>query len=207
MTRHDWWTAGVTAAGVAALMTALLAQPLCWAKDTVLVKVPALPSTQLAIPAMKAQVSATTKPKPGDVVQVQLAVKSPARADATVVPVTVTVLRTEMGEDERSMPEPTRVTELKTRLPINKNGAGATTVTLPLQWVKARVRKPTASRPSRIVNYQLVLSATVAGKTVCSDPETLAMLAPPPRQAATVRTASARASKPSKGPLLASAKK
>ncbi len=226
MTRQDWTTAGVTALGVAALTAALFAQPLCWAKDTVKVTVPALPNTQLALPTLKAQVAATTTPAPGKDVHVLLTMKSPARTEAAVVPVTVTVLRTEMSPMARSMPIPERVTETQTSLPINKDGIGAALVTLPLQWAlpakpQAETPKPANDKapairlPESTVTFQLVLSATVSGKTVCSEPQVMAMvtarekrIAQQPRRPLQVRVVNLYASaKPVPGQLVASAKK
>lgn len=94
------------------------------------------------------------------------------------VPVTVTVLKTEMNPMARSMPEPEQVMQLETSVPVNPGGAGSAIVPLPLTW--AEPEKPAVNvadgnnrqqvlRIGRTLSYQLVLSSLLGEKAAPSE--------------------------------------
>jgi|GEM_PF-1192760 len=99
------------------------------------------------------------------------------------VPVTVTVLKTDMNMMARSMPEPEQVMQLETSVPIGPGGAGAQVVTLPLTWAEqekpaAGNNRQPASWPRRMISYQLMLSSPLGGKAAPSDLRRVAQAGP-----------------------------
>jgi hypothetical protein len=94
------------------------------------------------------------------------------------VPVTVTVLRTDMDMFARSMPLPEQVTQLETTVPIGPGGKGSVVVPLPLTWAEPEKTqaKTTGSQPvqpivipRRSISYQMVLSSPLGGKAAPSE--------------------------------------
>jgi len=94
------------------------------------------------------------------------------------VPVTVTILRTDMNVMSRSMPEPEQVTRIETSVPVGPGGTGSVVLPLPLTWAqpeKPQVITPNVRNPRpvlimrRIVSYQMVLSSPLGGKAAPSE--------------------------------------
>lgn len=180
MHRQDWLTACVVAVGVAMVTVALMAPPSCWAEQAKLVAVPALPSTQLTIPSINAQVTAAATPAPGQPVKVALTLKSPSGSGLQQVPVTITVLGTNISIMSRSMPKAEQVAQVTASVPVNWDGSGTALVDLPLTW--AAPPPPQAIAPvkqeatadskdakpklelQQVISYQMALSSTLGGQ-------------------------------------------
>ena len=176
MTKQEWLTAGIVAACVAVLTVGLIAPPTCWAGPARVFEVPALPSTQLSIPTIQAQVTATALPAPGQTVLATLSLTSPAGMSLTPVPVAISVLRTEMNPMARSMPRPQQVALVQTSVPVGADGKGSVAVALPLTWAlpaPAVTADTTNAKTTRILrsetSYQMVLSSPLAGIAAPSD--------------------------------------
>jgi len=176
MTKQEWLTAGIVAACVAVLTVGLIAPPMCWAGPARVFEVPALPSTQLSIPTIHAQVAATATPAPGQTVLATLSLTSPAGMSLTPVPVAISVLRTEMNPMARSMPRPQQVAFVQTSVPVGTDGKGSVAVALPMTWAipaSAAAIDTTNAKSVRTlkseISYQMVLSSPLGGKAAPFD--------------------------------------
>ncbi len=171
----------MTAVLVAVMTAALTALPWCWAAEMQLVAIPQLPSMQLAIPSMNAQVTvATNKPAPGYDVGVWLNLTSPARTDETQVPVTVTLQKTTYSPSMRSVPPPKVISQIETSVPVKEDGHGLMLVKLPIKWsaqalTYAANSRNTAYTSQLVSTYQLVLSSSLAGSSAPATMQTVAI--------------------------------
>lgn len=181
MTKQDWLTACFTAVGVAAMTLAMTVLPMCWADETPLVEIPALPSAQLMISAMDARVTASATPAPGSGVEVLLTVNSPSRANAVLVPVTITVNRTNLEPMSRSVPPSQQVARVYAVVLVGVDGNGSTSVQLPLKWaVQAPQQANSAPDAQQVMSYQMVLSSPLGGQAAPDNLQTVSVYNTPP---------------------------
>jgi hypothetical protein len=165
MKKQEWLIAGLVAVTVAVMTGAFIAPPMLWADDAVQVKIPALPSAGLDIPALKAKVTATTTSTPGQPVQVALKVTAPAGNDTIQVPVTVIVEKTSMYPMSRSLPMPTILIQASTTVTVDSGGTGSAVVSLPLTWAdaaptsQANTGAQTPALNGMVTTYNMVLTS------------------------------------------------
>ena len=182
MNKQDWLISSMITVLVAVMTIALMNPSIGWAGQETLVAVPELPSTQLKMPSINAEVSASTVPEPGQGVKVTLDVKSTEGGKVAEVPVTITVLRTDINPMARSLPLPKQVTQVVSAVPVDSGGNGSVVVELPLIWAEKATIAVTANnnleqKPISQVEtrYQMVLSSSLGGEAA----PILLRLAPP----------------------------
>jgi hypothetical protein len=178
MKRQEWVTACLVAVGVAGMTVALTSMPYAWAEQKEPVTTPLLPPTELTIPAVDAEVTSTATPEPGKDVKLDVTVTSAAEG-VKEVPVTVSLLQSDLKNlniVSLSMPQSQRIAQFDTKILLDADGKGATTVQLPVQWSLLKNSKfPTINTGSKddgvqaATAYQVVLSSPLGGKAVTSD--------------------------------------
>ncbi|MEI7834006.1 MAG: hypothetical protein WCJ56_12525 [bacterium] len=175
MKKQDWLTSCAVAL-VVALVIVIAGPQMGVADSAVQIPVPALPSTSMMIPTINAEVTATATPVPGKRVIVNVALKSPSGAGRILVPVTITISRTESSPMMRSVPLPVQVAQVSAMVPVGVDGNGMASVALPLIWEipapvvpqgtsidgQARIRQNQNSFKSTFV-YQMALSSNSLG--------------------------------------------